>query len=243
MPVNTQNCPTIFITGTDTGVGKTMVAAALAKHLRESGLRIGVMKPFETGVTDIEEMGDDAKLLTWAAESVDPETWIAPYRFPDPLSPAQAAKIANESIDITRIEQAFSNLREGKDFVIVEGAGGLMVPIRGGFLMADLAKTLGTPTLVVSRPGLGTINHTLLTVMAARSMDVPLTGIIINRMPDAPGQAEADAPHALASLASAELLGVLPEVEGQQEVRVTRLSKALSESPTLPWLMKSLGLS
>lgn len=237
-----QSCPGLFITGTDTGVGKTLVAAALALFLRRRGKKIGVMKPCETGVADPGRPGADARLLRWAADSRDADDLLAPYRLIEPLAPAQAAERQGVVIDPTQIATAYGQLARGKHLVLVEGAGGLMVPLRGGYLMADLARQLGLPLLIVARPTLGTINHTLLTVFAARSMDLPTAGLVVNRMPAQPGLAEAEAPHLLASLASADLLGVLPEVAGSEESRVEQLADALAGLPTLPWLMHAIGL-
>lgn len=236
-------CPALFVTGTDTGVGKTMVAAALAMFLRRRGLRVGVMKPCETGVADPARPGEDARLLCWASGSSDAEELVAPYRFREPLAPALAAERSRTIIDVERIAEAFASLRRGKDLVLVEGAGGLMVPLRGGFLMADLAARLQLPLLVVTRASLGTVNHTLLTIHAARTMDLPVAGFIINRMPAAPGIAEQEAPHQLATLASASLLGVLPEVEGPAEARIAQLAAGLDAQPTLSWLLQAIGLS
>ncbi len=235
-------CPGIFITGTDTGVGKTLVAAALACHLRRRGLKVGVMKPCETGVADPSRPGDDARLLRWAANSSDDDDLLAPCRLSEPLAPALAAERQGMVIDPHRIVNAYARVALGKDLVLVEGAGGLMVPLRGGYLVADLARQLGLPLLVVARPGLGTINHTLLTVFAARAMDLPVAGFMINRMPALPDAAEAAAPHWLASLASADLLGVLPDVDGTPEARVEQLADALAGLPTLAWLMHAIGL-
>jgi dethiobiotin synthetase len=117
-----------------------------------------------------------------------------------------------------------------------------MVPLAGGLLVADLVRQLGLPLLVVCRPGLGTINHTLLTVHAARTMGIPLAGFIINGMPEQPDAAEALAPHNLASLASADLLGVLPRVEGSEQEKVKTLAEAIAGLPTLPWLHGALGM-
>ncbi|MCM2263929.1 MAG: dethiobiotin synthase [Desulfuromonadales bacterium] len=236
-------CPGLFVTGTDTGVGKTMVAAALARYYRQRGLKIGVMKPCETGVNDPRQPGDDARLLRWAAGSCDDDRAIAPYRLREPLAPSLAAEREGVIIDPAHIGDSFAAIRTGKDLVIVEGAGGLMVPLRGGYLMADLVRELRLPMLVVSRASLGTINHTLLTIFAARAMELPLTGFMINRMPTMPDLAEQEAPHQLASLASADLLGVLPEVAGSTEEQVDRLADAIGALPTLSWLNNSLGLS
>ena len=234
--------PAIFITGTDTGVGKTIVSAALARHFTSKGLRVGIMKPIETGVEDLSALGPDAALLRWAARSEDPESLISPYRFELPASPHQAAAAAGVTIDVQAIADAFRSLRQGKDMVLVEGAGGLMVPIRGGFLVADLAVQLELPLLVVTRPGLGTLNHTLLTTFAARAMEIPLSGLIINRMPREPDQVESDAPHLLAATASADLLGVLPAVEGSDEEKVVQLAERVDSLPAYQWLLNGLTL-
>lgn len=235
--------PGLFITGTDTGVGKTLVAAAITRYYSRRGLKIGVMKPCETGVTDVLHPGEDASLLRWAAESRDDDQEIAPYRLRDPLAPALAAKREGVIIDPGRIVNSFEKIRAGKDLVVVEGAGGLMVPLRGGYLVADLIRELKLPLLVVSRATLGTINHTLLTIFAARSMELPLAGFMINRMPSHPGIAEQAAPHELAALASADLLGVFPEVAGSPEEQVEQLADALAGMPTLPWMTNALGLT
>lgn len=233
-----------FVTGTDTdtGVGKTLVAAALARYLRGRDLDVGVMKPVETGVTDPAGPGVDAALLQWAAGSTDDPALIAPYRLRAPLAPALAAKEEAIRVDLAHIAEAAGSLRDRHDFTIVEGAGGLMVPLAGGLLVADLVLQLGLPLLVVCRPGLGTINHTLLTVHAARTMGISLAGLIINGMPQQPDAAEAAAPHALASLASADLLGVLPRVEGSEREKVAALAEAVAALATLPWLHGALGI-
>ncbi|MEJ2492336.1 MAG: dethiobiotin synthase [Desulfuromonadales bacterium] len=235
--------PAIFITGTDTGVGKTLVTAALAYHLRNKGLRVGVMKPIETGVANPASWGPDAQLLCWAAQSSDDPQLVAPYRFELPASPHQAAAAVSERVDPRVIIDALQVLRTANDLVLVEGAGGLMVPIDGGFLMADLVAQLAIPLLVVTHPRLGTLNHTLLTTFAARAMGLDLAGLVINAMPETPDSVVAEAPHLLASLASADLLGVLPEVIGSDQDKVTQLAAAVAELPTYSWLLRGLGLA
>lgn len=235
-------CPAIFITGTDTGVGKTLIAAALARHFSLQGLNVGVMKPIETGVKDPAGLGPDAILLRWAAKSADDENLISPYRFPQPLAPCQAATLAKDPIDVDKIVTAYQALRHDKDIVIIEGAGGLMVPIRGGYIMADLARQLGLSLLVVTHPRLGTLNHTLLTTFAARAMELNLSGYIINQMPEDPSEAEKGAPHLLSSLASADLLGVLPEVFGTDQEKVKTLAEKIEKMPAYQWLLNGIGL-
>lgn len=232
----------IFITGTDTGVGKTLVGAALAACLRSRGLKVDVMKPVESGVSDTDYEGEDASLLRWASGSQSPVDQIAPYRLEAPLAPSVAARREDVFIDFGGLVETARELKKGCDFLIVEGAGGLMVPLAGGLLMADLAKAMGFPLLVVARPDLGTINHTLLTVFTAQTMDIPVAGFMINQMPQEPDQAGESAPHTLSSLASADLLGVLPKVDGTAREQVVQLSDAISALPTLDQLLSNLGL-
>jgi len=232
----------IFVTGTDTGVGKTIISAALCRYLASKGIKVGVMKPVETGVKNTAEMGPDAQLLAWAAGSSDSAEHIAPYRFSLPAAPSMAASAEKGRIDIEHMVETAHDLASSCDFLIVEGAGGLMVPVAGGVLMADLAARMGLPLLVVARPSLGTINHTLLTVFAARAMELPVGGYIINGISAAPDKVEESTPHTLASLASADLLGVLPHVEGTDREKVEALAEVIPTLPTLPWLMMGLGL-
>ena len=242
MPAEQGLAPGVFVTGTDTGVGKTLVAAALARHLRQLGLRVGVMKPLETGVDAPEIEGHDAALLRWAAGCSAPLEQVAPVRLRAPLAPSVAAAKEKVFIDFGDLVEASRQLRRDHDFVIVEGAGGLMVPVAGGLLMADLARSMALPLLVVCRPNLGTINHTLLTIFSARTMDLPLAGYLINNMPAQPDEACACAPHALASLASADLLGVLDAVTaaGEREM-VEELALRTAALPTYRLLESNLG--
>jgi dethiobiotin synthetase len=233
----------VFVTGTDTGVGKTVISAALAYHFASKGLNVGIMKPVETGVTDISDLGPDAALLRWAAQSTDPADKISPYRFSLPASPHQAAQSAKTKIDQEKILEAFNDVKAGKDIVLVEGAGGLMVPVQGGFLMADLVKEMSIPALVVTQPQLGTLNHTLLTTFAAHTMGIDLCGMIINRMPEKPDEVASAAPHLLSSLASVDILGVLPEVTGIDKEKISLLSEAIGKLPTYSWLLNALGLT
>ncbi len=164
----------LFITGTDTGVGKTFVAGAIAAHLRSKGKSVGVLKPAETGCRERggELYPADAMLLKKAAGTDDPIELICPYIFSEPLAPAVAAKRAKVKINIGLIEEIYKMLSERHDFVIVESAGGLMVPLSGKYLNLDLAQALNLPVVIVGRAGLGTINHTMLTVTAARERNL-----------------------------------------------------------------------
>ena len=232
----------LFVTGTDTGVGKTLVSAALSMFLREKGVEVGVMKPAETGIEDPAKLGPDAELLRWASASTDTLDQICPYRFKAPLAPAVAASKEQIRINYSDLIDHGKALIDRHEFTIIEGAGGLMVPLAGGMLMADLARELKLPLLVVTRPNLGTINHTLLTLFTARSMELPVAGYLINRMPAEQGLAEETAPHSLASLTTEDLLGVLNQVAGDDQEKVKALAKEFAALPTLPLLKPYLPL-
>lgn len=232
----------LFITGTDTGVGKTLVAAALSLFLREKNIDVGVIKPAETGLEDPSQLGPDAELLRWASGSQDAPADISPYRFKAPLAPAVASNKEQVRINYTDLISQSKQLIDRHEFTIVEGAGGLMVPLAGGILMADLARELELPLLVITRPNLGTINHTLLTLFTARAMELPVAGYIINRMPEVQGLAEETAPHSLASLTTENLLGVLSQVGGDDQDKAKALAGELPNLPTFPLLKTHLPL-
>jgi len=233
----------IFVTGTDTGVGKTVVTAALARHYSQLGISVGVMKPVESGVIDPHQLGEDAALLKWAAACDEPDELIATYRFKAPLAPDQAAKLEQRTVSLTDIVCHAQTLASRYQLVLIEGAGGLMVPLAGGLLVADLVKQLGAELLVVTRPDLGTINHTLLTVFAARSMEIPVCGMILNRQPLDPDLAQNNAPHALAALASTDLLAVFHLHQGNQREIVDQLVADLPTQAGYNWLNMKLGLA
>jgi len=172
-----------FITGTDTGVGKTVVTAGLLSLYRKRGLNVGVMKPIETGVDPecSSAANSDAKFLTEIAQSADAPSLICPVRLKPAASPLQAAKMANRSIDPEMIIDCFSQLADRHEHLLVEGVGGLLVPIAPNYLVSDLIRDLGLPLLVVARDTLGTLNHTLLTLKAARQEGIAVRGVILNR--------------------------------------------------------------
>jgi dethiobiotin synthetase len=234
----------IFITGTDTGVGKTVVAAVLARLLRMRGLSVGVMKPVTSGCRDENGrlVSDDALLLCQAA-GVDCTDDITPYLLREPVVPAEAARQEGIVIDFARICAAYDRLAAANDFVIVEGAGGLMVPLAGGLLVADLARQLGLSLLVVARPGLGTINHTVLTCFAAQQMQLQVAGVVINDVPVSPNLAERSAPHHIGSLCGAAVLGIWPHRDDVDELElVEALADWLDGQAETDIVLRELGL-
>lgn len=204
----------IFVTGTDTGVGKTVITAALAAALRHRGFDAGVMKPVQTGSepTPVGLTAPDAEYLTRVAGVFDPPELVCPSRFTAPLAPLTAARLADREVDLAAIRAAFRELTARRSPVLVEGAGGLAVPIRKDYLMSDLAADLGLPVVVVARPGLGTINHTLLTVHFARAAGLRVLGIIVNNYPPQPGEAERTSPAVIEEFSGAPILGIVPAV-------------------------------
>ena len=206
----------LFITGTDTGVGKTLVSVGLISLFKERGMRVGVMKPAESGCR--REKGglipEDAIILKNAAESQDDLDIINPYALEAPLAPALAAEREGVEIRLEVIRRAFEILISRHDMVVVEGAGGFLVPLFDDFFMADLAKELGLPLLLVTEAKLGIINHTLLTLAHAREREIPVLGIVMNHASDQQGLPETLNPEALRRWAKAPFLGSIPFMPG-----------------------------
>jgi 8-amino-7-oxononanoate synthase/dethiobiotin synthase len=193
----------VFVTGTDTGVGKTVVVAALARTLSKQGLNVAIFKPLQTGTID----GDDDARVAKELTGCDAFTGAA---FADPLAPSVAARLADDEIDVFAIVTRFVELKSAYDVVIVEGAGGLLVPIDDHTTMAELARELRLPVLIVCRPALGTLNHTALTVETARARGLEIAGLVISGFPSAPSLAEATNPSELEKLCRVPLAGVVP---------------------------------
>ncbi|OGC12208.1 dethiobiotin synthase [candidate division WOR-1 bacterium RIFOXYA12_FULL_52_29] len=168
--------PGIFITGTDTGVGKTYVTQYLAEEFRRQGSDVGIMKPISCGPAK----DNDALLLKKRLKINDPIHLINPIHLKHPLAPLPAARLEKKKIDLKKIFSAFKELEKKHDLVLVEGVGGVAVPINKNYCVIDLIKDLKLPTIIVARAGLGTINHTLLTVSALREQGIEIMGIILN---------------------------------------------------------------
>ena len=171
-----------FITGTDTGVGKTLVAGGLAALYKNKGLNVGVMKPVATGCKLVNNrlVSDDAIFLKLSAEVEDEYELINPVSLEQPLAPTVAARLSNTKIDTDKINTAYDTLCERHEYMIVEGIGGLLVPIDEYYFVVDMAEEMELPLIVVCRSTLGTINHTLLTVSYARQHGLEVKGIIVN---------------------------------------------------------------
>jgi dethiobiotin synthetase len=201
----------LFVTGTGTEVGKTVVAAAIARTVAAEGRRVAVFKPAVTGLDDPSE--PDHSLLRRAAGSAQSDEEIAPYRYGPPMSPHLAAEVAGERIDPERLRAAARGAADAADFLVCEGVGGLLVPLAASppYLVRDLAADLALPLVVVASPGLGTINHTLLTLEAARSAGLEVAAVVLNPWPEEPDRI---------ALSNRETIAALGEVRVE----------------TLPWL-------
>jgi dethiobiotin synthetase len=205
----------VFVTGTGTEVGKTVVAAVIARTLAEDGRRVAVFKP---AVTGLDEEGEaDHQLLRRASGSEQSDEEIAPYRYGPPASPHLAAALAAEEIEPSRLLETARAAAASADTLVCEGVGGLLVPLAGRFgvpigdkvdqpyLVRDLATDLGYPLVIAASPGLGTINHTLLTIESARAAGLEVAAVVLTPWPEAPGEIEHSNRETIATLGAVEV--------------------------------------
>jgi dethiobiotin synthetase len=197
----------LFVTGTDTGIGKTVVTAALAAALARASRRVGVMKPVETGCRPDAE---DALALAAAAGDPAPLADVCPYRFPDPLAPALAAERAGVTIDVAALLAHARRRTAAVDVLLIEGAGGLLVPLTPSVSFADFAAELGARVVVVVGSRLGAINHALLTLETLAHRGIPVAGYVVNRLAPESDLAVATNEPLLAALTTARALGAVP---------------------------------
>jgi len=196
----------LFVTGTDTGVGKTFVACALATALRQRGRRVAVMKPVETGV---EGEPADALALRTAAADPAPLGDICPYRLRAPLAPAVAARLEGVAIDVTRLITLVARRRQEADLLLVEGAGGLLVPLDAQTTWAELAVRAGLPLLIVGANRLGTVNHCALTARVAATAGLLVRGFVLSQPTAKTDPSAATNAETIAAVTGLRCLGVL----------------------------------
>jgi len=205
----------IFVTGTDTDVGKTWVAAGLTAAWRRRGVRAVYFKPMQSGCPEAggRLIPTDARFARDLAGLPEPLELLTPITLRLPLAPGVAAAQEGVPVDLRRVAAALAELAARYDFFVVEGAGGLYVPLMGTeFLVLDLIRWFNLPLLVVARAGLGTINHTALTVAAARQAGIDVAGVVLNRYPDKPSLAQQTNPAVIEAITGAPILGLVPEV-------------------------------
>jgi dethiobiotin synthetase len=200
----------VFVTGTGTEVGKTVVAAAIARTATGSGRRVAVFKP---AVSGLDEDGEpDHELLRRAAGSEQSDDEISPHRYGPAVSPHLAARIAGEEIDPGALIAAAHAVAEGAEVLVCEGVGGFLVPLAPDYLVRDFARELGLPVAIAASPGLGTINHTLLTVDAVRAVGLEVTAVILTPWPEPPSELELDNRETISRLGSVDVQ-VLPRLD------------------------------
>ncbi|MDA8168239.1 MAG: dethiobiotin synthase [Nitrospiraceae bacterium] len=201
-----------FVTGTGTGVGKTVIAGALVRLLQKHGLKAGAMKPVESGCLrrDGAPFPQDGSFLREISGMDEGLAEMTPYAFEAPLAPMVAAEMENTRIEPGVIMEKFERLSGKYGAMIVEGAGGLLVPLRDDFFVIDLARALALPLVIVAKAGLGTVNHTLLTVRCALSEGLEVAGVILNRTGPEEGLAEKTNPDVLKKFSPVPVLGVFP---------------------------------
>jgi dethiobiotin synthetase len=232
----------ILITGTDTGVGKTIVGCGLTAALTAQGKTVGVLKPVETGCSlqnGVLYPEDAARLAAYARTSL-PLAQVCPYRVAPPVAPSVAAELADATIDPQHIATVFEGIAKQHDFTIVEGAGGLLVPLIGRYTFADLAQDLNLPLLVVVGSKLGALNHTLLTLRVAKALSLPILGYLLNHPTASSDLATQTNARTLAYLADAPCLGVLPflSLSGDVERDRTLLCDVFADAVDLTSMLR-----
>jgi len=206
--------PGLFVTGTDTGVGKTVIAGAIANWFYRHQKRVAVLKPVATGCVRRREglVSEDAEFLAVCSRTRHPLDLICPCRYAEPLAPSVAAKRADQPLDWQAIQRSIRIMSQDSDVMIVEGAGGVMVPLDDKHLVLDAARMLNVPAIVVARAALGTINHSVLTVRALQAANVRVAGVVINQYPaELPGVAEETSPREIEKWAKVPVLCIVPQ--------------------------------
>jgi dethiobiotin synthetase len=236
----------IFVTGTGTEVGKTVVAAVIARTLGNEGHKVAVFKPAVTGLDETAVDGPksgatdlsahpplaDHELLRMGAGSAQTDEEIAPYRYGPPASPHLAAAMAGEEIEAGRLLETARAAAADADALVCEGVGGLLVPLSPAYLVRDLAVDLGLPVVIVASTGLGTINHTLLTIEAARAADLDVATIVLTPWPDQPSEIEQSNREMIAALGEVEVLA-LPQIDLSDPATWPHLTVPMGRFPTI----------
>ncbi|MBI3640213.1 MAG: dethiobiotin synthase [Thaumarchaeota archaeon] len=203
-----------FITGTDTGVGKTSITAGLAGSMRKLGIDVGIMKPIATGYPNKTgfKSSDVAKLVE-ATFIKDPENLINPVFLPLPTSPYDATKLLELSVDIPLIFDQFKKLLSMHQILLVEGIGGIMTPITKNFFIADMIKGMDIEAIIVTRATIGTLNHTVMTCKMCKDYGIKIRGLVINNFDEKGTPAEKNSPSTLYELTNVPILGTIPFIK------------------------------
>ena len=214
----------LFITGTDTDVGKTYITAGLAVVLQKMDVDVGVMKPFAAGSAQKKGYkSEDIEILSRAAKVNDPESLVNPQFFPIPASPYTAWKKLKTKPQVSTILSSFKKLSKLHDVMLVEGMGGIMTPILKDYYIANLIKEMKIPTVIVTRSKVGTVNHTIMTVKMCEKYKIPIKGIIINNFEK--GYAAKDLTSDLENLTGVPVLGSIPFIKDMSDSSLNRVFK------------------
>jgi dethiobiotin synthetase len=220
----------LFVAGTDTGAGKTVVAAAICAALAARGERVAAFKPVVTGLDEpVEEWPRDHELLAACASAGQSADDVAPRSFGPPVSPHYAAELAGEALEPALLVDAARAAAEGADALVCEGVGGLLVPLTPAYLIRDFARDLGLPLVIAARPALGTINHSLLTIEAARASDLEVAAVVMTPWPDQPDGMLVSNRETVQRLGGVEVVTLPETVPG-------RLAEAGAALPIHRWL-------
>lgn len=206
----------IFIIGTDTNVGKTLITASLAWMLSKRVNRLGIMKPFATGEKPYSKRyrSEDVAILCDSIGIVENEENVNPYYFPLPCSPFMAAELLKlNQVELNYAYEKYEYLTRIYDYILVEGIGGLLVPLNSKSTLLDFIKLVNLEVIIVTRPHVGTLNHTLLTVRECVANRIAIKGIIVNQMPSKPNEIEMRTPHFIETLTKIPILGIVPYIE------------------------------
>ena len=214
----------LFITGTDTDVGKTYITAGLAVVLQKMNVDVGVMKPFAAGVAEKKGYkSEDIKILSRAAKVCDPENLVNPQFFPIPTSPYTAWKKLKTKPKNSTILSSFKKLTKLHDMLLVEGMGGIMTPILKDYYITNLIKEMKIPAVIVTRSKVGTVNHTIMTVKMCEKYKIPVKGIIINDFDK--GYPVKDLTRDLQNLTGVPVLGSIPFIKDMSNASLNRIFK------------------
>jgi len=214
----------IFVTGTDTDVGKTYITAGLGVVLQKMGIDVGVMKPFAAGSAQKKSYkSEDIEILSHAAQVCDPENLVNPQFFPISASPYTAWKRLKTKPKIPTILSSFKKLSKLHDMILVEGMGGIMTPILKDYYITNLIKEMKIPTVIVARSKVGTVNHTIMTVKMCEKYKIPIKGIIINNFDT--GYPVKDLTSDLENLTNVPVLGSIPFIKDMSNTSLSRIFK------------------
>ncbi len=203
----------IFVTGTDTGVGKTVITAGVAAALRSEGMDVGVCKPIQSGHLATDPEGDTMQLLTLSGVE-DAPAMVNRYSFSAALAPLVAARLEDQTISAEEVIGHVAQMDGVHDSLLVEGAGGFMVPLAPGWTVANLAGSLGFPVLIVARPGLGTVSHTMMTAMMIQASGLEVAGVVMNGWGPDTDAISRDNAAMIEEFGGVKVLGMTPRLAG-----------------------------